>query len=292
MRILTRRPPRTVPLQQSVEVFEADLTDPSVDLIPFVDGMDVVYHCAGVMGDNSQMHAVHVEGTRRLLEAASGTARRWVQLSSAGAYGPRRAGVVTEESALEPVGPYETTKVASDTIAKQFSKQIEVVILRPTIVFGADMSNQSIFQMIDAIDRRLFFFVGPPGSSANYIHVGNVVEAMYRCGTMTAAVGRTYNLSDSRYLEEFVAAVAGELGRDVPRLRLPYRLVRLVSRYAERVRGLPLTVARVDALSSRARYPIGTIERELGYTHAVSMEAGVKELVSVWRTRRENLCAG
>jgi nucleoside-diphosphate-sugar epimerase len=47
--------------------------------------------------------------------------------------------------------------------------------------------------------------------------------------------------------------------------------------------GMPLTEARVDALSGHAIYSIEKIERELGYRHPVSMEDGLRELVGFWR---------
>jgi nucleoside-diphosphate-sugar epimerase len=48
------------------------------------------------------------------------------------------------------------------------------------------------------------------------------------------------------------------------------------------VPGFPLTEARIDALTGRAIYSSARIERELGYSHRISMEEGIEELVRFW----------
>jgi nucleoside-diphosphate-sugar epimerase len=235
------------------------------------------------------MAALHVGGTRRLVDAAAGKIGRWVQLSSVGAYGPQRTGVVTEQTVPRPQGVYESTKAAADALVEAAALQgaFSHVILRPSIVYGGDMSNASLFGLISMVERGMFFFVGPEGASANYIHVDNVIDALMRCGAAPEAAGRVYNLSDHRSMERFVGAIAAALGRNPPRLRLPSAVVRVLAATLGRLPGVPLTAARVDALTNRAVYPSARIERELGYRHILSMEEGLQELVAAWRRRHE-----
>jgi nucleoside-diphosphate-sugar epimerase len=233
------------------------------------------------------MHAVHVAGTQHLIDAASGRIGRWVQLSSVGAYGRQRDGVVTEQTESHPLGTYEVTKVLSDELVSVASHggAFEHAVLRPSNVYGAEMSNQSLFGLINMIRRGRFFFIGAPGASANYIHVDNVVEALMLCGTRPEANGRLFNLSDHRTLETFVAVIADALGTPAPRLRLPEWTVRLPAKLLGGIPGFPLTESRVDALTGRAIYSTASIEQELGYRHAVAMEDGLKELVHAWQQR-------
>lgn len=284
VRVLSRRPPAESGLPAAAQHWQNDLARPD-DMLPFVDGVDVLYHCAGEVQNIGLMQGVHVEGTRKLIDAAAGRIGRWVQLSSVGAHGPQRDGMVLEESALNPCGAYETTKVESDAlVADRAAKGVfEFAVLRPSNVYGAQMSNRSLFGLVSMIQRGLFFFVGKTGASANYIHVDNVVQALTLCANSPRARGRTYNLSDHRSMEQFVAVIAQALGRDMPRLRLPETPVRLLARLAGAVPGFPLTAARIDALTNRAVYPSARIERELGYQHAVSMEHGLAELVDCWK---------
>lgn len=291
VRVLSRRSPGGAGLPNSVHLFRGDLSGTD-DLQAFADGADVLYHCAGEIGDVSRMEAVHVVGTRRLIEAAAGRIGRWVQLSSTGAYGLQREGIVTELTDLNPRGMYEVTKVASDDLVKAASSRgaFEHVILRPSIVYGAGMPNQSLYSLIYMIHRGWFFFIGKPGASANYIHVDNVVDALVLCGSLPQAAGQVYNLSDHCTLEHFVAIIAGLLGCDIPRTRLPEAPVRALAKLFGRIPGVPLTKARIDALTNRAIYSSEKIEKELGYRHPLSMEDGLSDLVGFWQSGCSKSC--
>lgn len=285
VRVLSRRPPSESELPNSAQWFQGDLSNAD-NLQAFVDGADVLYHCAGEIRDPLLMESVHVVGTRRLIDAATNRIGCWVQLSSTGAYGQQREGIITERTHLNPHGIYEVTKVKSDTLVKEASSSgaFQHVILRPSIVYGATMPNQSLYNMISMIQRGWFFFIGKPGASANYIHVDNVVEALVLCSNMPQAIGQVYNLSDHCTLEHFVAIVANPLGCRVPRTRLPELPVRVLTKLFGRIPGVPLTEARIDALTTRVIYSNEKIEQELGYRHLLSMEEGLSDLVGYWQS--------
>jgi nucleoside-diphosphate-sugar epimerase len=231
------------------------------------------------------MHAVNVLGTKRLIEAARGRVGRWVQLSSVGAYGPITEGVVTEDQPEAPVGEYERTKTEADRLicAAVMEDAFPAVIVRPSNVYGPTMRNRSLFQLIRAVDRGLFFFIGRPGAVANYIHVDNVVEALTRSATAPHADARTYIVSDYRSLEEFISIIAGHLGRAVPRVRIPSRMAQGAALAGAWLPGFPLTKARIRALTSRAIYSTQRIELETGYRTLVSMEDGLRQMVETLR---------
>lgn len=286
VRLLTRTPDPGV--HSSIEVHQCDLlTAEESELSSILEGVEVLYHCAGQINDLSAMRALHIDATHKLVGAASHRIGRWVQLSSVGVYGPVNEGAVSEDSVLNPVGEYEVTKTESDRIVIEAADKggFEISILRPSNVFGAGMTNQSLFNMISIIDRGLFFFIGKPGASANYIHVDNVAEALLQSGTNPLAAGKIFNLSDYRTLESFVGNIASELGKPPPRLRLPEALARLAGKTLGRVPGFPLTQSRVNALVNRSTYPISRIQHELGYRHIVSMEEGIRDLVGEYKLK-------
>jgi nucleoside-diphosphate-sugar epimerase len=103
------------------------------------------------------------------------------------------------------------------------------------------------------------------------------------CGSSRLAEGRVYNLSDWCTIEDFAGAIAAALGRPRPSLRLPERPVRAAARMLGRLARLPLTESRVDALVNRCRYPIGCIQRELGYDVAVSIPDGIERMFAARR---------
>jgi len=256
----------------------------SDDLRAFVDQADVLFHCAGEIRDRERMQSTHVDGVVDLLATAKGRVERWVHLSSVGAYGPIRDGRIDENHSQHPIGLYEETKARSDelVLAAHARGDILGVVLRPSIVFATQMPNPSLRQMARLIERNLFFLVGKPGASANYVHADDVVEALMVCGSARDA-GGVYNLSDWTTMENFSAAMAEGLGLPAPTRRLPESVVRLVATLAQGAPGMPLTPARVDALTNRSHYATDRIEA-LGFRPRRPLEEAVSAVASDWRT--------
>lgn len=258
-----------------------DLSASADELQSFVDGADVLYHCAGELQDAAKMHATNVVGTANLLAAAQRKVKRWVQLSSTGVYGIKMINDIDENAALNPANPYEISKAEADSLVLAAINQhnLECAILRPSNVYGVDMPNRSLFQLINMIGEGCFFFIGKSGAIANYIHVENVVDALILCATQKLpANGRVYIVSDDRSLENFVGIIANAIKKRPPKLRLPESLLRFMVLIFGKLPKFPLTASRVDALTNRYRYFTQRIESELGYQHSISMEQGMSEL--------------
>jgi nucleoside-diphosphate-sugar epimerase len=208
-----------------------------------------------------------------------------VQLSSVGAYGPppggaARARTVTEDTPVRPQGEYETTKTAADELVMEAAARgdITYTILRPSIVFGPSMPNNSLRQLGAVIRRRLFFYVGAPGAIATYVHVDDVVDALQRCARDSRACNQIFNLSNDCTVEQLVEGLAASSGVRPPRARLPERAVRLFVNAVGRFAPLPLTDARVDALVARTRYPFTKISKELGMSPSRFVPATVGDV--------------
>lgn len=285
VRVLTRHPERST-RSSGVDYFGGDLAG-DCDISAFLAGIDVLFHCAGEISDPSRMHRLHVDGSLRLVKAAEGRVATWIQLSSTGAYGTKRAGEVRESDPLSPSGPYEMSKAAADELVWRAANNgaFSCVILRPSIVYGAGMPNQSLFSMLKMVEKGLFCFIGKPGASANYVHVDNVVQALIVCGLGSFSGHGVFNLSDHCTVEEFVGFMARELGVPAPKRRLPEGPVRLLARAMQSIPGWPLTLSRVDALTSFATYPTTRLEALTSYRHKVSMAEGIADLVNDFRRR-------
>ena len=263
VRMLSRsaRPPK-----EGVTVVRGDLLSD----VPtaFLEGADVIYHCAGEIADPSRMRPLHAGGTERLLGSAvaevqaSGRPLHWVQLSSVGAYGPlaecrRRECVVTEEWPEVPVGEYEVTKTLSDRLVRDCSAReprITATILRPSNVFGPGMPNNSVRSLLKAMHKGWFFAIGRHEAIATYVHVDDVARALLLCGTLTQARGGTWILSNDCEFREIVAALAAAEKRRASSFRVPETLVRAAARAARVFVRHPLSEERIDAMTRRVRY--------------------------------------
>jgi len=264
VRLLSRKAPLK---GASAQYFFGDLSNPGVNLSSFLDNVDILYHCAGEINNESLMRELHVNGTQRLAIMAQGKIGRWVQLSSVGVYGKCRDGTITEDSKEQPFGIYEQTKSESDKIVK--NSGIPYVILRPSNIFSDNMPNQSLRSLLIAIHRSMFFFIGKEDESlVNYIHVSDVVNALMCCGTHEKSLGGVFNLSQSTSVEKMIGAFAP----DKKILRLPKGFVRVLVDIFGRIPGFPLTSSRVDALTGRCIYNSTKVQEILEFKYSMTLE--------------------
>ena len=291
VKVLSRQPADAANLPKNIELIRADLTYPSKEINEFADSLDILYHCAGETMEPSRMYALNVLGTDHLIAAAKGKVRHWVQLSTVSVYGPNSSGIVNEQSMLNPTSRrrdlhvYAQTKMASDNrvIAAARDCGFTYSILRPSKILGPGMNDRSLDQLITLINRGLFFFIGQPGASANYVHVDNVVDALMLCGQLFRAREEIYNLSDYTTLEHVVEVICHELGIKTPKLRLPEFLVRSVAKPLQRIQNFPLTEFRIAGMTHRPVYSDEKIRNQLGFVHKVSIDEGLRQLVKIWK---------
>lgn len=289
--VLTRRVPEAAKQLPGVVYAQADIANPGEDLAKVVEGCSLVFHCAGEINVEARMKALHVDGFQRLLNACgalaqkSGASLHWVQLSSVGAYGSPSSAtlprVVTEETALAPVGEYEKTKAEADIrlLANGLGEQFSYTILRPSIVFGRNMPNGSVRQWAAMVKRGLFFYIGKKGAVSTYVHVDDVVDALLECGFNPAAKGQIFNLSNDCSQEDFVNGLAAAQGAKAPKLRMPEWVARLLAFAGSPLKGFPLKMSRVDALVSRTRYPADKLFNVLGFKSKQNVVSKLHEVV-------------
>ena len=205
--------------------------------------------------------------------------KRWVQLSSVGSYGPIMSGLVSEEQPDKPSNAYELSKSDFDKILKKMarSNSIEVCIVRPSIVYGPGMSNQSLQEMLNAIRQNLFAFIGPAGASANYVHVQDVIQALYLCISHPKAANQTFIVSAWETIEEMASGLAEGAELKAPRRRIPLGVATLFAMLMQWWPRWPLTLSRVQAMSMRSRYSTKKIEKELGWKLTVPVKKGMCE---------------
>jgi nucleoside-diphosphate-sugar epimerase len=159
-------------------------------------------------------------------------------------------------------------------------------IIRPSNVFGVLMKNNSLFELIKTIEYGFYFFVGKKGASTNYVTVENVIETLYLGATNLNAVNKIYNISGWSSLEDFISIISKYLKKPIPKYRIPLGLIIFFARITSFIPKNPLTVSRLMALCNKSKYPIQKLENELNYKYRNSIDDGLKELVTVYLTRK------
>ena len=173
-----------------VEAVQCDLLEPE-QVAQAVAGVDAVIHCA-VGGRRAT-----VEGTRNLLEAAlAAGVRRVVHTSTIDVYG-RATGTVSEEHPFQITDrEYGDSKIEAEEICSEFvARGLEVVILRPTIVYGP-FSDTWTVAFADRLRERAWLLPAEAcQGTCNLVHVDDVVRAMLLAVDAPNAPGRAYNVN-------------------------------------------------------------------------------------------------
>jgi nucleoside-diphosphate-sugar epimerase len=290
IRILSRGG-KTVP--ENVESYIGDLINPGDNIKNFLKDCDIIFHCAGEIKDYNIMEKLHISGTQNLLHLVNAETNRsrkkihWVQLSSVGAYGPPKNRVdekreINELSPTSPANIYEITKTKSDEILLNFTNEVESIshsILRPSNVFGADMTNNSLNKLISLVQKRLFFYVGGKDAVATYVHVKDVCKALILLGNNLSAKNKIYILSNDCLLNDLVKEIALTLNVKVPKIRIPLTIINVIMKIFKVFFSKMFLIPRLDLLALRTRYNVSKIQSELGFEFDYPMPYSIKLMI-------------
>jgi nucleoside-diphosphate-sugar epimerase len=256
-----------------------------------LDGVDTIFHLAGKAhtraksaAENLEYEAVHVLGTRSLLQAAKQAGvRACVLLSSVKAMGEGGEDVWDESTACSPQNPYGVTKLAAERIVLEEDPLSCPVVLRPALVYGAG-SKGNLDLMIRAVRKGLFPAIAFPPNRRSMIHVQDVVQACLLAATHPGACGRVYILTDGQEYStnQMLGWIHDALGVQ-SKISFPYEVLRAGAALGDVVERLgfhaPLNGDRLSKLAGSARYSSVKIRRELGFDPAWNLRRGIHEMV-------------
>jgi dihydroflavonol-4-reductase len=164
-----------------VELVPGDVTVPQT-LRAAVDGVDVVYHLAGLTTANSLAAYCRVNeaGVQNVIQACASrtTPPVVVQVSSLSAAGPVHSGEQfrVETDAPQPVSRYGKSKRAGEIAAEARAGDVSITIVRPPIVLGpGDRTGLKLFRAIRRV--RSFIVVGRQ-SRLSAVHVADLTAAL------------------------------------------------------------------------------------------------------------------
>ncbi|TQP52302.1 NAD-dependent epimerase/dehydratase family protein [Vibrio cholerae] len=202
-------------------------------------GVDSVIHLAGLAHNKSfseaEYRCVNTNGTLRLAKkAAEAGVRRFVFVSSIGVNGTSTVGApFTPHSKENPHNLYAQSKYHAELGLKKISEDtgLEVVIVRPTLVYGANAPGN--FGLLTNLVSK--FSILPFGLAHNrrdFIAVQNLVDLLISCATHPAAAGHTFLASDGETVstKHFTNAIAEGLGKKVIQLPIPVSFMRFVGK--------------------------------------------------------------
>ena len=185
---------------------------------------DIVCSLAAEVSNESRMISTNYDGAKLLFqESLHSKANTFIQLSSVGVYG-QVSNLVKEDQKLTPLNSYETSKSLADKwLLDNFSEGMNLIILRPSNIFGPDMTNNHLRKLTEKISNQSYFFIGDKEYFVNYIYVENVLDAIEKLIEDNKKYNepKIYNLNNVTPLEEFIGFITNSLGVERVKRRLP-----------------------------------------------------------------------
>jgi nucleoside-diphosphate-sugar epimerase len=250
------------------------------------DGIDIVYHLAGILGKwnvaDRVYYDVHMQGTENLLNAcvASGI-KRFVFCSSVGVLGPSGNYIFDENSKYNPTNIYELTKAESEKMVLNHSKNgvIDATIIRPAVVYGpGDFHMLGLFK---AIKKGLFPVIDKGRALFQPVYVEDVVKGLEAC-IHKNTINHIYILAGGKPVTvgEFATLISGMMNTAVPRIKISKKTASFTASICEILGNMlniepPLTHARMKFFTENKVYSINKAIAGLEY-EPVRLEDGLK----------------
>jgi hypothetical protein len=264
-------------------------------------GCNVVVHAAAFVsptGSREQFRRANVEGTKRLLAAASlAGVRRFILISTeAVLFRGQDMGDIDESYPYPKKTPflYAETKAEAERLvlaANDPESGFATIALRPRLVWGP--GDQTILPTITQMAQAGGFFWFNKGQArTSTTHIDNVVHAV-KLALNSRANGQPYFITDDEIwtVKDFLTAYAATQGVTLPNRSLPAGPMRIIGRLTGGLWRLfklqsepPLTELAVAAMSADCTLRIDNARQDLGYSPILSVAEGLERM----KTRNSN----
>lgn len=164
-------------------------------LLAAVEGVEVVYHAAGLVAakDEAEFFAVNDTGTRRLLDAVRRAApglTRFVYVSSQAALGPSPRDTMLDENAeCRPVTGYGRSKMAGELTVR--GGQLPWSVVRPSIVYGP--RDREFLRLFRILRHGVVPLIGTGRQQLSLVYVADLVRVLVLAGTRSEALGQVFH---------------------------------------------------------------------------------------------------
>ncbi len=164
-------------------------------------GCDLVIHTAAVVSNVAAAEVYRrstVGGVRHALDAAvAAGARRFVHVSSCGAYGWHRPPDADEKTPITVLSgnAYQDAKAASEhpALAAHAAGEIACTIVRPSDVYGPG-SRPWVLIPLEMIQKGLFFLPAHGRGLMAPIYIDDLVDGIVLAAGLEAGAGQIFNL--------------------------------------------------------------------------------------------------
>ena len=279
------------------EMIVGNVTDKD-SLKGITEGIDVVYHLAGLRGHDlpspkafARFRHVNVEGLRNIIKQCQGTKlKKFIYISSTAAMGLHSSYPVDEETPCKPITPYQVSKFEGEQLvwASTAAGDIPGVVIRPSRIYGPGFKGD--FVTIGKLAKTGFFpRIGKGKNLSPALFIDDIVSLLATVKDR-GKVGETYIVSsEEEYsLEDAATILASAIGVHTRLVYVPRFLaiagawcLEVLSRLLGRK---PIITARnIRSATTKCLFDISKAKQELGFSQQIDLEEGLVKTVAYFQ---------
>ncbi|SFU54530.1 NAD-dependent epimerase/dehydratase family protein [Butyrivibrio sp. M55] len=291
---------RCLKAQFDVETVIGDVTDAD-SLHGISENIDYVIHLAA-MGHVSSVSkeaynrftGINEGGTRNLINEFrySKTLKKFVHFSSTAAMGPVGEVILDEESAPNPVTPYQKSKWRSEQIILDACSEFAFpgVIVRPCMIYGVGGYGE-FYKFCKFMKKGVFPKVGLGKNLTPLVHVDDVVNGAI-LAMENGRNGQAYILASDTSIEmdELHRLIMKNIGKWAPYIYVPVPITLGVVRIIEIVAKVFEKEPIVNCMNIKSTvydrtFDIKKAKNELGYVVRISFDKGINETINWFKSQ-------
>lgn len=282
-------------VEKGIDYQKADITKPD-ELGRAVQDAFLIIHAAGLAHIFSperklaeKYRRVNEIGTANVVAAAaSAGVQQIILISSVSVYGPSTQGMCSEDTKIDPKGPYALSKANAEIRAKEIAQQtgISLTILRLATLYGeGDPGN--VGRLMRALDKRTFCWIGDGHTKKSLLYKGDAARACLAVAARSAPGVSVYNVSGPACtMRDIVGGLSKAIGKRPLPMRIPAHLAQGAGWFLS---GLPIKWfsglhSTIEKWLSEDVYDTGLFERSYGFRTQVDLDEGLRREVQ-WYLR-------
>jgi len=255
-----------------------------------------VYHIAAAYrtehSDRREFMAVNMEGTKNILEAATGAnVTRFIHCSTVGVQGEIEDPPAAEDYRFEPGDHYQRSKLEGELLArKYFESGLPGCVVRPVGIYGP--GDTRFLKLFKPINKGYFIMIGSGKTLYHMTFIDDLVQGFILAGTKHEAIGEVFTIGGEKYttIQELVNVIADVLKKPHPRFRVPFYPVHGAAIVCEKVCQLmkiapPLYPRRVEFFQKDRAFSIEKAKNLLGYRPKVGLREGISKTMEWYKDK-------
>ena len=186
------------PEKEKIIALKGDIRDVAAVRQALV-GVDLVIHTAAALPlySSQEIMSIDVEGTKNLLELSlQQGVERFIHISSTAVYGIPDHHPLSENDALDGVGPYGQAKILAENLCFEYRKKgMCIPVIRPKSFVGPERLGVFALFFDWAKDGKNFPMIGSGNNRYQLLDVEDLCQAIYLCATLDREkVNDTFNI--------------------------------------------------------------------------------------------------